>query len=283
MQILKGAPVAKHILESVALDIQTLGIQPTLAIILIGNDEGSLSYIGRKQAAAQKVGILCVLYHLPEETTQETLIALMQQLNDDQHTTGYIVQLPLPAHIDPAVIFQHITREKDVDGFHPHNIGELFLHSPEHTYLPAATSRAVMKLFSHYSIELAGKEVCILGKGPIVGRPLALELLHEGATVTVCHSRTMDVSKHLRDADIVVAAVGKAHMLDSTQCKAGCILVDVGFSKKEGAIYGDILPPDKTSSIGGFVPVPGGIGPITVAVLMENVVKAYKIQYPSDV
>jgi len=281
MEMLKGAPVAKAILDQVQLDVQHLHSTPHLGIVLIGDDEGSLSYIGRKKAAAEHVGIKCSLYHLPEKTSQQELLVLLERLNGDKDTTGYIVQLPLPSHIDVSLVFQTIQREKDVDGFHPHNIGELFLHADESTYLPAATSRAVMKLFEYYNIPLAGKEVCVLGKGPVVGRPLALELLHQGATVTVCHSRTIDAHKHIAAADILISAVGRPHMTDTRDMKQGSIAVDVGFFKKDGKIYGDILPPSTESMLGGFVPVPGGIGPITVAVLMENVVKAHKMQYPS--
>lgn len=279
--MLKGAPVAKAILAQVQSDVERLSSPPHLGIILIGDDEGSLSYIGRKKAAAQQVGITCTLYHLPETTSQIELLALLERLNTDPHTTGYIVQLPLPSHIDVSLVFQTITREKDVDGFHPHNIGQLFLHADESTYLPAATSRAVMKLFEYYNIPLAGKEVCILGKGPVVGRPLSLELLHQGATVTVCHSRTIDMQKHIAEADILISAIGRPHMVDTQHMKSDSIAVDVGFFKKDGKIYGDIVPPSPESTLAGFVPVPGGIGPITVAVLMENVVKAHKMQYPS--
>lgn len=281
MEILKGAPVANAILAKVQSDITELPSQPHLGIVLVGNDEGSLSYIGRKKAAAEKVGIKFSLYHLPLETTQKELVAVLKRLNEDKDTTGYIVQLPLPPHIDVSLIFENINMEKDVDGFHPHNIGQLFLNADETTYLPAATSRAVIKLLEYYNVHLAGTEICILGKGPVVGRPLALELLHKGATVTVCHSRTHDVQKHLSTADIVISAIGKPHFIHTTHMKQGAIAIDVGFYKRDGKIYGDILPPDDTSTLIGFVPVPGGIGPITVAVLMENVVKAYKMQYPS--
>ncbi|CAH0539378.1 bifunctional methylenetetrahydrofolate dehydrogenase/methenyltetrahydrofolate cyclohydrolase FolD [Vibrio marisflavi] len=241
---------------------------PGLAVILVGEDPASQVYVGSKRRACEEVGFVSKSYDLPATATEEELLKLVDELNNDQEIDGILVQLPLPAGIDSTHVLERITPEKDVDGFHPYNVGRLAQRIPK---LRSCTPKGIITLLDRYNIPLRGKHAVVVGASNIVGRPMTLELLLAGCTTTTCHRFTKDLESHVRQADVVVVAVGKPNFIPGDWIKEGAIVVDVGINRLEsGKLVGDVeydVAKEKASFI---TPVPGGVGPMTVASLIEN-------------
>lgn len=275
-QLIDGKAVATSIKQSLKQKIDTRvsqGLrQPGLAVVLVGEDPASQVYVRNKEKACQEIGIISVPHVLPAKTTQEALLALIQQLNERPDVDGILVQLPLPAHIDEKAILEHISWQKDVDGFHPLNVGKLATRQPG---LRSCTPRGIMHLLESIQYNPKGKHAVVIGASNIVGRPMALELLIAGATVTVCHRFTQDLAKHVKDADLVVAAAGKLGLIQGEWIKEGATVIDVGMNRDDnGKLAGDVEFEKAKLKAKFITPVPGGVGPMTVATLMENTLYA---------
>ena len=274
-QILDGRALAAAIKKDLALRTATLtatGITPGLGTVLVGDDPGSHSYVGGKHRDCQEVGINSIRIDLPASATQSDFLAAIKDLNAARECTGYIVQLPLPAAIDTQVILEAIDPAKDADGLHPLNLGRLV--AGYQAPLPC-TPRGIVELLNHYKIPLAGSQVVVIGRGLTVGRPLGLLLTRkkENATVTLTHTGTKDLIAHTRRADIVIAAIGQPHFLKAEMIKAGATVLDVGISRTAAGLVGDVDP--SVFDVASFVaPMPGGVGPMTRAMLLMNVVEA---------
>ncbi len=281
-QVISGTELSKTIKSQVAQKIETYTQQgkrsPGLAVILVGADPASQVYVGSKRKSCAEIGIQSKSYDLPETTQESELLALIDELNADTTVDGILVQLPLPKHIDSTKVIERITPEKDVDGFHPYNVGRLCQRIPT---LRACTPYGVMKLLETTGIDLHGKHAVIVGASNIVGRPMALELLLAGCTVTVTHRFTKDLAHHVRQADILVVAVGKPKFIPGDWIKAGAIVIDVGINRQEGKLVGDVEYDVALEKAGYITPVPGGIGPMTVAMLMFNTLSAYEMKIAS--
>lgn len=246
--------------------------RPGLAVVLVGSDPASQVYVGSKRKACDEVGFKSWSYDLEKETSQEALLALIDELNNNDEVDGILVQLPLPDHIDPETIIEAIHPDKDVDGFHPYNIGRLALRQP---VLRPCTPRGIMTLLDSCDVDYKGKEAVIVGASNIVGRPMALELLLAGCTVTSCHRFTKNLAKHVGEADILVVAVGKPGIVNSEWIKPGAVVIDVGINRtEEGKLVGDIDFAIAEQKASWITPVPGGVGPMTVATLLENTIDA---------
>jgi methylenetetrahydrofolate dehydrogenase (NADP+)/methenyltetrahydrofolate cyclohydrolase len=274
-QILDGKALAASIKKDLALRTSALksgGVTPGLGTVLVGDDPGSHSYVGGKHRDCQEVGINSIRIDLPATATQADLLAAIKDLNAAKECTGYIVQLPLPKSINTQVILEAIDPDKDADGLHPLNLGRLVAGYP--APLPC-TPRAIVELINHYKIPLAGADVVVIGRGLTVGRPLGLLLTRkqENATVTLTHTGTKDLIAHTKRADIVVAAIGQAHFLKAEMIKPGAAILDVGISRTDAGLLGDVDP--SVMNVASFVaPMPGGVGPMTRAMLLMNVVDA---------
>ncbi|CAB4543479.1 unannotated protein [freshwater metagenome] len=273
--ILDGKALATQVKKELALRVAVLkekGITPGLGTILVGDDPGSHSYVGGKHRDCQEVGINSIRIDLPAIATEGDVLAAVKDLNSSKECTGYIVQLPLPKGINTQKVLEAIDPAKDADGLHPMNLGRLV--AGYEAPLPC-TPRAIVELLRHYKINLDGAEITVIGRGLTVGRPLGLLLTRraENATVTLTHTGTKDLAKHTRNADIVVAAIGQTHFLKADMVKPGATLIDVGISRGESGLNGDISP--EAYAIAGFIsPMPGGVGPMTRAMLLTNVVDA---------
>ena len=245
---------------------------PGLAVVLVGEDPASQVYVGSKRRACEEVGFVSKSFDLPASTTEEELLALIDELNADNEIDGILVQLPLPAGIDSTHVLERINTEKDVDGFHPYNVGRLAQRIPK---LRSCTPKGIITLLDRYNIELRGKHAVVVGASNIVGRPMTLELLLAGCTTTTCHRFTKDLESHVRQADVVVVAVGKANFIPGNWIKEGAVVVDVGINRLDsGKLIGDVEY-DKARERASFItPVPGGVGPMTVASLIENTMLA---------
>lgn len=274
--IIDGKALAAKIKENIARKIATCPLKPNLAVILVGNDEASLIYDRSKQKAAQSVGMDCHIYHLDENVSERELIELISQLNNDHHVHGILVQLPLPKQINSLRILMHISPEKDVDGFNPYNIGLLQANSSQ-AIVPATPKGILYMLHSVYS-DLTGKSAVIIGRSNIVGKPMAALLLNHNCTVTVVHSKTQNIEDVVKQADIVIAACGKPKMIKASWIKEGAFVVDVGINRIDGKIYGDVDFDDVSKKAAYITPVPGGVGPMTIAMLLENTVTAFAQQ-----
>ena len=279
MTILDGRKVSKEILLKLASEVNRMHldhISPKLAVIMVGRNPASLSYIKQKQLACNETGIAWEQYDYEEDVTTDELIEKIKELNEDSRTHGILVQLPLPKHIYTPNVIKAIEPKKDVDGFTAYNLGKMFL-SPDFEDLAPCTPLGVIRILEYYEIPIEGKEVVVVGHSNIVGKPLAAMLLNRNATVTVCHVFTKDLAEHTRKADILCVAVGKPNLITKEMVKEGACVIDIGINRLEnGKIRGDI-DFDNIAKIAGFVtPVPGGIGPMTVACLMENTVRAAK-------
>ena len=275
-KIIDGRQIAAKIRATLKEKISVLPLKPHLAIILIGNDDASVVYVRNKQKAAQEIGARTTLYHLPETTDSATVLQLIEKLNNDKDVNGIIVQLPLPEHFNVHEVIHRISPLKDVDGFHPYNTG--MLQNNEDPYFIAATPLGIMKLIQNVETELSGKNVVIIGASLIVGRPLATLLLNHECTVTVTHIHTRNIKELTQKADIVIAACGVANMVKNDWIKKGVILIDVGINRLEGKICGDIDFADVCDTADAITPVPGGVGPMTIAMLLQNTVDAYFLQ-----
>ena len=278
-QIISGTQLASQIKSNVAQQISQYVAQgkraPGLAVILVGADPASQVYVGSKRKSCAEIGIVSKSYDLPETTTEQALLELIEELNQDAEVNGILVQLPLPKHIDSTKVIEQISPEKDVDGFHPYNVGRLCQRIPT---LRACTPYGVMKLLETTGISFYGKHAVIVGASNIVGRPMALELLLAGCTVTVTHRFTEDLASHIRQADILVVAVGKPKFIKGEWIKEGAVVVDVGINRLEGKLVGDVEFDMAAQRASYITPVPGGVGPMTVAMLMQNTLSAYEKQ-----
>lgn len=278
-QIISGTQLASQIKSNVAQQISQYVAQgkraPGLAVILVGADPASQVYVGSKRKSCAEIGITSQSYDLPETTTEQALLELIEELNQDIEVDGILVQLPLPKHIDSTKVIEQISPEKDVDGFHPYNVGRLCQRIPT---LRACTPYGVMKLLETTGISFYGKHAVIVGASNIVGRPMALELLLAGCTVTVTHRFTEDLASHIRQADILVVAVGKPKFIKGEWIKEGAVVVDVGINRLEGKLVGDVEFDVAAQRASYITPVPGGVGPMTVAMLMQNTLSAYEKQ-----
>ncbi|EAJ8707254.1 bifunctional methylenetetrahydrofolate dehydrogenase/methenyltetrahydrofolate cyclohydrolase FolD [Campylobacter jejuni] len=278
MTLLDGKALSAKIKEELKEKNQFLkskGIESCLAVILVGDNPASQTYVKSKAKACEECGIKSLVYHLNENTTQNELLALINTLNHDDSVHGILVQLPLPDHICKDLILESIISSKDVDGFHPINVGYLNL-GLESGFLPC-TPLGVMKLLKAYKIDLEGKDAVIIGASNIVGRPMATMLLNSGATVSVCHIKTKDLSLYTRQADLIIVAAGCVNLLRSDMVKEGVIVVDVGINRLEsGKIVGDVDFEEVSKKSSYITPVPGGVGPMTIAMLLENTVKSAK-------
>src|SRR5439155_18579905 len=267
--IMDGRALAAKVQAEVAGDVAGLG-DVGLATVLVGDDPASHIYIRRKHEAAQGVGIRSDDRRLPADISQEELIAMVEELNDDDSIDGILVQSPLPKHLDEAKAIEALDPEKDVDGFHPTNAGLLYLGRPA---LVPATPLGVMRLLDEYRVQIAGTRAVVIGRSNIVGKPMAHLLLKANATVSIAHSQTVDLGRLTTDADIVVAAVGVAHLVAPEMIKAGATVVDVGMNRTDAGLVGDV-DPGAAERAGLITPVPGGVGPMTIAMLLANTVKA---------
>lgn len=277
MLLLSGTDASAAILHRLKSDIQTLN--PKLVVVQVGDDPGSASYIRQKMKSAESVGMRSEHRHLLESTTLEELLTEVKRLNADPDVTGFIVQLPLPKHLEKSVpqIIRAIDPLKDVDGFGAYNLGKMFL-SKEFEHLPPATPAGIVMLLEHYKISVAGKHVVIVGRSNIVGKPLAVMLLNRDATVTICHSKTKYLASLMMQADILVAAVGKAKMITAEMVKPGAVVIDVGINRIDGKLVGDVDFESVKELASAITPVPGGVGPMTVAALINNCIQAKKRQ-----
>jgi methylenetetrahydrofolate dehydrogenase (NADP+)/methenyltetrahydrofolate cyclohydrolase len=269
-----GKALAARVRAEVARDVAGLGRPVGLATVLVGEDPASEIYIKRKQEACREVGIEPFDHKLSAETAEEELLRLVAELNADERVTGILCQLPLPEQIDEDRIIRSIAPINDVDGFHPFSAGHLLQGSP--TFV-AATPAGIMEILREYEVELLGARAVVVGRSNIVGKPMALLLLAEHATVTICHSRTRDLGAVVREADVVVAAVGRAAMITGDMVREGVTVVDVGINRVEGKVVGDVAE-DVRGKAGFLTPVPGGVGPMTIASLLRNTAKAARYQ-----
>jgi len=276
-KILNGKEVSERIkteLKDIVAEMKKNGIFPGLAVVLIGNDPASRVYVNSKKKACEFIGIESFEYALPEETTEEQLLELVAKLNGDKRVDGILVQLPLPKHINEENIINAINPSKDVDAFHPSNVGRIMTGNP--VFLPC-TPAGVMELIHESGIDVKGKECVIVGRSNIVGKPQAMLLLAKHGTVTICHSRTVNLEEVCKRADILVAAVGKPEMIKGNMIKPGAVVIDVGINRIDGKIVGDVEFASASEVASAITPVPGGVGPMTIAMLMKNTVKAAEL------
>ena len=274
-QIIDGKKISQEIKDELKAKVESLKVEgkdiPCLAVIQVGNDPASTVYVGNKKKACEYIGIGSKSYELPEETTQEELLKLIDDLNSNPEITGILVQLPVPKHIDEDTIIRRISPDKDVDGFHPMSVGALLIG--EDGYL-SCTPAGVIQLLKRSGVEIAGKECVVIGRSNIVGKPMAVLLLRENGTVTICHSRTKDLKEVCKRADILVVAIGKPKMITAEYVKEGACVIDVGIHRMEnGKLCGDVDYDDVAPHCGYITPVPGGVGPMTIAMLMNNCLK----------
>jgi methylenetetrahydrofolate dehydrogenase (NADP+)/methenyltetrahydrofolate cyclohydrolase len=268
-RLMDGKAIAERIRAEVAEEVKELG-QVALTTILVGEDPASELYIQRKHDAAKEVGLVARDYRLAEDTSERELLDLIAELNADDAVDGILVQLPLPAQIDEQRALDAVDPAKDVDGFHPVNAGRLFLGQEG---LVAATPTGIMTLLEEYDVPLEGARAVVVGRSIIVGKPVALLLLAQHATVTICHSRTVDLAAHTREADVLVAAVGQPGLISPDMVKEGATVIDVGMNRTPDGLRGDV-DPAVAERAGLLTPVPGGVGPMTIASLLRNTVKA---------
>jgi methylenetetrahydrofolate dehydrogenase (NADP+)/methenyltetrahydrofolate cyclohydrolase len=277
--IIDGSKIAQDIRSEVREETSVLkektGIVPGLAVVLVGEDPASQIYVGRKANACAEVGFLSREYRLPADTSEAKLLGLINDLNHDRLIHGILVQLPLPKHIATDKIIAAIDPHKDVDGFHPVNVGGLVTGSP--LFVPC-TPRGIMELIDRTGIVLAGKDAVVVGRSNIVGKPMALLLLAQNATVTMCHSKTKDLPKVTARADVLIAAVGRARMITADMVKEGAVVIDVGVNRLDnGKLVGDVAFDEVAAKASCITPVPGGVGPMTIAMLMKNTLEAARM------
>ena len=265
----------KDELKEQAAALKKQGIKITLAVIQVGNDPASTVYVRNKKKGCEYVGIESLSYELPEETTQQELLSLIGELNRKEEVNGILVQLPLPAHIDEDKVIRAIHPKKDVDGFHPQSVGALCIGQPGFV---SCTPAGIIQLLKRSSIEIAGKECVVLGRSNIVGKPMAVLMLRENATVTIAHSRTRDLKEVTKRADILIAAVGKPKMITADYVKEGAVVIDVGINRDEnGKLCGDVDFESVEPLCSAITPVPGGVGPMTIAMLLNNCLESVRM------
>lgn len=278
-QMIDGKKVSAAVRARVAQEVAELkerGVQPGLAVVIVGDDPASRVYVNNKKKACAEVGIYSEEYALPAQTTMEQLLDLVKELNQKKTISGILVQLPLPRHLDEKAVIEAIDPKKDVDAFHPSNVGRIMIG--DYHFLPC-TPAGVMELLHSEGISPAGKDCVVIGRSNIVGKPMAMLLLHENGTVTICHSKTCDLAEKCRRADILIAAVGKAKFVTADMVKPGAVVIDVGMNRDEnGKLCGDVDTAAVAQAASYLTPVPGGVGPMTIAMLMQNTLRAAKLQ-----
>lgn len=274
-KLIDGKRISTEIKEELKEQVAALkeqGTEVTLAVIQVGNDPASTVYVGNKKKACEYIGIRSLAYELPEETTEEELLDLVRELNAKKEVNGILVQLPLPKHIDEDLVIQTIDPKKDVDGFHPQSVGALSIGQPGFV---SCTPAGTIQLLKRSGIAIDGKECVIIGRSNIVGKPMGMLLLRENGTVTICHSHTPDLKAVAKRADILVVAIGKAKFVDAEYVKEGAAIIDVGMDRDEnGKLCGDVDFEAVKDIAGAITPVPGGVGPMTIAMLMHNCVES---------
>lgn len=274
-QIIDGKKISQEIKDELREKVASLkaeGKEAALAVIQVGNDPASSVYVGNKKKACAYIGIRSLAYELPEETTEEELLELVQRLNGDETVNGILVQLPLPAHIDEDKVIRAISPKKDVDGFHPENVGKLVIGEPGFV---SCTPAGIIQLLKRSGIEIEGKNCVVIGRSNIVGKPMALLMLRENATVTVAHSRTQNLKEICKRADILIVAIGKPRFITAEYVKEGAVVIDVGIHRNENnKLCGDVDYDDVAPHTSAITPVPGGVGPMTIAMLMNNCVES---------
>ena len=275
-KIIDGKAVSQKVKEEVRAEIEREGLKVGLAVVIVGNNQASRVYVNNKKKACEVCGIQSYEYALPEETTEKELRDLVRTLNDDPNVNGILVQLPLPKHITEKKIIKTISPKKDVDAFHAENVGRIVIGN--YAFLPC-TPAGVMELIHSTGTDVEGKECVVIGRSNIVGKPMAMLLLHENATVTICHSHTKNLAEVCRRADILVSAVGKADFVTADMVKEGAIVIDVGMNRNaENKLCGDVKFDEVEPKASYITPVPGGVGPMTIAMLMKNTLMAKRLQ-----
>jgi methylenetetrahydrofolate dehydrogenase (NADP+)/methenyltetrahydrofolate cyclohydrolase len=275
-KILSGKKISDIILSEIKLDIQNItSRKPCLAVVLVGDDPASQVYVKNKKAACAKVGITSIEHLLGKNVTEDELLKLVQNLNNDSSIDGILVQLPLPSHLDSKIVIDTILPNKDVDGFNRYNMGSLTLNDPQ---ICPCTPHGVMYMLDSLNINYHGKNAVIIGTSNIVGRPMALELLNRGATVTICNSKTQNLSSITASADILIVAVGRPNMVKSNWVKPDSIIIDIGINRlQNGTLCGDVDFDDVVNKVQYITPVPGGVGPMTIAMLIQNTLRCYQL------
>ena len=278
-KLIDGKIISAAVKNEVATQVAALkekGVTPGLAVIIVGEDPASKVYVANKEKACEQLGMASFKYALPENTTENELLQLINKLNNDSSVNGILCQLPLPRHLNEELIINSIIPEKDVDAFHPQNVGKIMIGN--YDFLPC-TPAGIMEMLKYENIEIEGKECVVIGRSNIVGKPMSMLLLHKNGTVTVCHSRTKNLKEVCRRADILVAAVGRANFVTADMVKPGAVVIDVGINRLEnGKLCGDVNFAEVEPVASYITPVPGGVGPMTIATLMKNTLTAAKKQ-----
>ncbi len=276
-KIIDGKVISQAVKDEVAAEVAVLknkGVTPGLAVIIVGDDPASRVYVNNKKKACEQLGMFSVEYTMPANTTEEELLSLIKDLNCDPQINGILCQLPLPKHLNEELVINTIIPEKDVDAFHPQNVGKIMLG--DYDFLPC-TPAGIMEMLKYENIDITGKNCVVIGRSNIVGKPMAMLLLHKNATVTICHSKTQDLAGVCRQADILVAAVGRANFVTADMVKEGAVVIDVGINRLEnGKLCGDVNFAEVEPKASYITPVPGGVGPMTIATLMKNTLTAAK-------
>ncbi|MFI3227207.1 MAG: bifunctional methylenetetrahydrofolate dehydrogenase/methenyltetrahydrofolate cyclohydrolase FolD [Clostridia bacterium] len=275
MTLLNGTELSKKIRVDIKEYTDSLTQKPELAVILVGSDPASQVYVRNKKLACEQCGIVNHEFIMPEDTTMEQLLAKVHELNENPSVNGILVQSPLPKHLDENEIIKNIAPEKDVDAFHNINVGKIM--TGDFDFLPCTPS-GIMSLLAENNIEIDGKNAVVIGRSNIVGKPMAMLMLHKNATVTICHSRTKNLAEITKNADIIIVAIGKARFLTADMVSEGAVVIDVGMNRVDGKLCGDVDFDNVAEKCSYITPVPGGVGPMTITTLMQNAIKGYKIQ-----
>ena len=277
-KLIDGKVISAAVKERVKNEVAALkqqGITTGLAVIIVGEDPASKVYVNNKKKACEALGIISEEYALPENTTQEELLSLIDTLNKKESINGILCQLPLPKHLDEAAVINAISADKDVDAFHPVNVGKIM--QGDYDFVPC-TPAGIMEMLDYEGIDISGKTCVVIGRSNIVGKPMSMLLLHKNGTVTICHSRTQNLKEVCKNADILVAAVGRPNFVTADMVKDGAVVIDVGINRVDGKLVGDVNFADVCEKTSYITPVPGGVGPMTIAMLMQNTLTAAKKQ-----
>ena len=277
-KIIDGKVISASVKERVKAEVEILkqkGITTGLAVIIVGEDPASKVYVANKKKACEALGIISEEYALPENTTQEELLSLINELNNKKSINGILCQLPLPKHLDESVVINSILPEKDVDAFHPHNVGRIMLG--DYDFVPC-TPAGIMEMLEYEGVDITGKNCVVIGRSNIVGKPMGMLLLHKNGTVTICHSKTKNLKEVCANADILVAAVGRPNFVTADMVKEGAVVIDVGINRVDNKLIGDVDFESVKEKCSAITPVPGGVGPMTIAMLMQNTLTAAKKQ-----
>ena len=276
-KLIDGKIVAKEILDNLADEVLFLNKKPCLAVIIVGNDSASKIYVNLKKKKALELGFNSIVIELPENTLEKDLIYKIEELNSDENVNAILVQMPLPKHINPLKIIETISPQKDVDCFHPYNVGNISIGKKSYVY--PCTPKGIIRLLEYYDIKIEGKHAVVIGRSNIVGRPLSQMLINENATVTICHSKTKNLSEITKTADILISAVGKPNLVTENMVKDGVVIIDVGMNRLEnGKLCGDVDFENVKDKASYITPVPGGVGPMTICSLMVNTYDLFKYQ-----